>query len=178
MKDFFLNNSFNLGVDLDEVIVDFIGGYAEYTGHDLNSIKNFNFSYKGKDIIDSLPHEFWENLKPLIKPSDLNFLPSCYITKRKFPQSITENWLEKHGFPCKKVYHVTEQSKLAACKEAKVDFYLDDAIENFQDLNSNGIKTFLMDAQHNKQFDVGDMRVYHIRDFIVKVEKEILKQKK
>lgn len=172
MKTFYFSNP-RIGLDLDELLVDFLGGFSDWTKIDYRQVKNFEFSYSNTKIIDSLPPEFWLNLKPLIKPEDLNFLPVAYITKRKFDEEITKNWIEKNGFPCKKVYHVREESKFNACLEAKLDYYIDDSIFNFQDLNSKGIKTFLMDSPHNRQFDVGEDRVYNIKDLIKKIETDI-----
>lgn len=171
MNDFFAR-SLKIGLDVDEVLADFLTSYAEQTNSpEFVNAKSFNFSYSINKTLAELPEEFWLNIKPKIKASELNFLPTCYITKRNFDKSVTEKWLEKNEFPCMPVYHVTEASKFTACKTAGIDFYLDDHIANFQDLNSKGIKTFLMNASHNATYDVGDMRIYHIRDLIYKISK-------
>jgi hypothetical protein len=172
MHKFFLKN-YKVGLDIDEVLADFLGGYEKWTGTSCKEAKNFYFSYEADEIIKGLPDEFWENLLPKIKPEDLNFLPACYISKRKFDEGVTKRWLEKNGFPCMPVYHVREKSKVSTVLNASIDFYVDDYIFNFQDLNANGITTFLMDCSHNRQFDVGDYRLNHIRELIHKIEKYI-----
>lgn len=170
MEKFFLHNK-RIALDIDEVLADFLGGYAKWTNDESKrNAKNFYFSYGAGKVIKSLPDEFWLTLPAKIKPEDLNFLPAGYISKRDFDVSVTEQWLERNNFPCMPVLHVTEKSKYNACLELGVEYYLDDFIFNFQDLNSKGITTFLLDCSHNKQYDVGSRRINHIRELIHKID--------
>jgi hypothetical protein len=169
MEQFFLKN-IKIGLDVDEVVADFLNSFSEWTKIDCTNIKHFDFSYSIWPIIKALPPEFWLNVKPKIHPEDLNFLPTCYISKRSFAKEITEQWIEKNGLPCVPVYHVEHNdTKVKACKDSGIDVYVDDSIINFQELNAAGIKTFLMDTRQNRQFDVGDYRLHHIRELIHKI---------
>lgn len=169
MEQFFLKN-IKVGLDIDEVVADFLNSFAEWIGEDLSHIKHFDFSYSSWPKIKALPEEFWLNVKPKIHPEDLNFLPTAYVSKRSFDKSVTERWLEKHGFPCMPVHHIMQKdTKVTVCKEVGLDVYVDDSIINFQELNAAGIKTFLMDTKQNRQFDVGDYRLHHIRELIHKI---------
>ena len=167
----FLARKFDIGLDIDEVLADFIGGYNRYApGRITKENYNWHFSYGLKDILAELNdnRDFWTNLTPLISHMDIPFIPKCYITKRNFPVAWTEEWIEKNHFPCVPVIHVPD-SKVAAYKEQQLDYYIDDSIKNFQELNSEGCKTFLMDAVHNKQFSVGEYRLYSLHDIINKI---------
>lgn len=164
----FYKNNYKIGLDLDEVLADFMGGYKEKHGDRI--ITNWYFSYDTGNNLNFLKNDkqFWLNLKPLINPNDLPFLPTCYISKRNFPESWTMEWLEKNHFPCVPIVHV-EHSKIEKCKEWKLDYFVDDSIFNFQQLNSAGINTFLMDGIHNRQYNVGHYRLLKIKDIITKI---------
>lgn len=167
MNNFFSKNV-RIALDLDEVLIDFIGGYKEY--HNISGpVKNFHFSYGTNDIVKILPDSFWANLKPKISPSDINFQPIAYISKRHFDEEITQRWIESNGFPCVPVYHVKEGSKTTIAQKLNIDYFVDDHILNFQELTSVGINTFLMDCEHNRQFDVGEKRLYNINELINKI---------
>jgi len=51
----------------------------------------------------------------------------------------------------------------------KLDFFIDDSIKNFQELNANSIKTFLMSAKHNLQYNVGNYRLNHLKEVVDKI---------
>jgi hypothetical protein len=111
--------------------------------------------------------EFYLNIEPLIKPEDLPFEPSCYITSRPVTKEITEQWLDKHNFPGKKVISLDlKQSKVDAAKEAGVEIFIDDCYENFLELNNHGVFTYLYTAPWNMRYNIGHMRlntlkIYH-----------------
>lgn len=154
----FYSANYKVGLDIDECLADFIGKYRETYGHcDINS---WYFSYNTMKNLDVLKNnkEWWTSLKPLIKPTDLPFMPHCYISKRSFDVRWTEEWIEKVGLPCVPVIHV-EDSKIEACKDMDLDFFVDDSMLNFQRLNGAGIKTFLYDSIHNQQYNVGGFRI-------------------
>lgn len=167
----FYLKQFKIGLDIDEVLADFIGGYLDkYQNRIHKDVFNWYFSYNTIKIIDDLKSdkEFWLNLKPKITYLEIPFVPHCYISKRNFPVNWTEMWLEKNHFPCMPVIHV-EDDKTEAFKKNGLDYFIDDSIKNFQVLNSNNCKTFLMDSSHNKQFDVGDYRISSLKDIIYKI---------
>jgi len=157
----FYKKNFRIGIDLDEVCVDFLSGYSKLTGKDFMNVSNFYFSYDTQKILDDAPPEFWLDLKPKFDPKLLPFTPACYISRRHFDPEITRTWIERNQFPCMPVIHV-ESSKIDACREMKLDYYIDDHIKNFQELNAAGIPTFLMDCVHNRQYNVDPYRITDI----------------
>jgi uncharacterized HAD superfamily protein len=82
--------------------------------------------------------------------------------------AVTERWLAANGFPAVKVYTVgLTESKVDVIKSAGVDIFVDDRYENFVELNNAGICTFLMDANHNKRYEVGYKRSKSLRGLLV-----------
>lgn len=67
-------------------------------------------------------------------------------------RTVTESWLARHGFP----YHSLTMcptgqgySKKARCLELGVQFFVDDKLENAQEVAASGIYTLLFYASHN-----------------------------
>lgn len=109
--------------------------------------------------------EFYMNVEPLMKPEDLPFEVHCYITSRPVSKEVTEAWLDKYHFPAKPVYSVDiRQSKVEVAKEAGVEIFIDDAFENFVELNNGGITTYLYSAPWNTRHNVGHLRLNSLND--------------
>ena len=105
------------------------------------------------------------NIKPKINPSDLPFEPHCYITSRGIPTEWTESWICNNKFPTRPVYTVGHnQSKLKVIQEQELDWFIDDRYENFAQLNSNGVCCFLIDAPHNRRYNVGYKRIKSLKE--------------
>jgi len=149
-----------IGLDIDDVLADLCGAYMKKRG--LQEPKFWYWSYGlDKDIEDQDAwEEFLLNLPRKIEPEDLPFEPVCYITSRTVPTSVTEQWIEKNGFPCVPVITVGRgQSKVDAAKKQGVDVFVDDKYDTFMEMNANGICCYLMDASHNRRYDVGARRI-------------------
>ena len=66
-------------------------------------------------------------------------------------------------FPCAPVYCVPwNESKIDLLKEHDVSILIDDKWENYKDAIDSGIFCYLMDAPHNKYYNVGHRRVYDL----------------
>jgi hypothetical protein len=110
-------------------------------------------------------NDFYMNIEPLINPKDLPFEPHCYITSRPVLKVISEEWLDKYGFPAKPVYSVDiRESKIEHAKNAGVEIFIDDSFENFVELNNAGIFTYLYTQPWNLKHDVGHMRLNSLND--------------
>jgi 5'(3')-deoxyribonucleotidase len=166
----YLSNA-KIGLDIDEVLCDWLGGWTKYWNienvpsswfFDRDIIKKFKSMEKNNTI-----EKFYLDLKPLIKPEDIPFEPHCYITSRMVDTKITEQWLDKHGFPAAKVYTVPMgHSKVEVAKESGIDIFVDDRFENFAELNKNNICCFLYDQPHNRRYNVGFKRIKHLKDLM------------
>ena len=163
-----------IGLDIDEVICDFVGGWCgkynidkrpKYWRFDSKMGKRFQKMKEDNELDD-----FYLSLKPKINPDDIPFEPTCYITSRPVSSEITKEWLEKHKFPIAPVISVDmNQSKLEKACDMKLDLFVDDHFDNFVELNKAGICCFLMDATHNQRYDVGHKRLFSLSDLIKKL---------
>lgn len=155
-----------IGLDVDEVLADFVGGYTQRYNIEL-PVECWSFDPQMVDRLAELKDDkdFWMNIKPLVQPSEIPFEPHCYVTSRVIPSEWTEEWLIKNGFPVRKVYTVGhDQSKVNVIKEAGCDIFVDDRWDNFVSLNQAGICCYLMDAKHNQRYDAGYLRLKKLSD--------------
>lgn len=159
-----------IGLDIDEVLCDWVGDWTKYRNLEVPSSWSFD-----RGLVDEFKkmekegrlNEFYLNLKPLMKGEDLPFEPDCYITSRPVSSEISEQWLDKHGFPSRPVFTTTkERTKVVIAKERELDIFIVDGYHNFVDLNNAGICCFLYDAKHNQRYDVGHKRITNLNDII------------
>jgi len=158
-----------IGLDIDEVLANWRTAWtkrwkfkdAESTWHfDRKIDERFKELKKNGEL-----EQFYLDIKPLTNAKDLPFEPHCYVTSRLVPVEITEEWLDKHGFPSKPVYCVgMRQSKVDIVKEAGVEIFIDDKYENFVELNNAGIFTYLFTQPYNEKYNVGHMRIDSLHD--------------
>lgn len=157
-----------IGLDIDEVICDWVGAWVKYWGQPKPTSWFFDYEIMAKfDKMrkDNTLDQFYLDLKPRINPADIHFEPHCYVTSRPVDTKITQLWLEKHGFPLRPVITVgLGESKVEAIKKAGVDIFVDDRYDNFEELNRNGVCCFLMDAPHNQRYDVGYRRIMNLKE--------------
>lgn len=164
-----------IGLDIDDVLADFITAFADKYGLPVPTAWQWSYRKEEcfKDLLSNKDKlvDFYLNLPVKTKPEDIPFEPHCYITSRPIPKEITEQWLEKNGFPCAPVITIgMNTSKIEAVTKAGIDIYVDDKYENFVELNNAGICTFLFDCSHNQRYDVGAKRIKQIKDlpFLIK----------
>lgn len=156
-----------IGLDIDEVIADWITHWCNKFGHVEPEFWNFDPNIKEKFDKVKNNKDFWLSIPPKFNPSDLQFEPYCYITARSIPKEWTQEWIATTGFPTVPIYTVGfEESKVDVAKESGIDIFVEDRYENMVELNNAGICTFLLDAKHNQRYDVGFKRIYHVNDVI------------
>lgn len=155
-----------IGLDIDDVLADWMGSFSEinkierptswmfdrYLGQMFEEMKD-----RGYDIDD-----WMANLPILTPPDEIPFEPVVYITSREHcPIECAYAWLDKNKYPAVPV--VQTKDKVAACKEHKVDIFVDDKFQNFVDINRAGILCYLFDAPHNRRYNVGHKRIYNLK---------------
>lgn len=149
-----------VSLDIDDVCLDFIGAFESKTGIKCNDYWNSTYEMKEKLEELSTNEEFWTTLPTKHMPT---FEPDLYITSRSIPVEWTKKNLERNGFPCAPVYSVPwNESKVKLFKKHKVSIHIDDKFSNYQDAIANGIFCYLMDAPHNKYYNVGHRRIYDL----------------
>lgn len=162
------HNYFNrkrIGLDVDEVIADFVSAYMHTYGINVRP-EFWNFDPKlGVRLTEELPVSWWAGLRPLIRPEELTFEPTCYITSRPVDSMVTVKWLADHKFPCVPVFTVkSPEEKVEIAKDARLDIFVDDRYETFVDMNKAGICCFLFDAAHNRRYNVGYKRIKSLHE--------------
>lgn len=168
-----------IGLDIDEVIADWVGHWTKYHGQTTPEFWNFDKDIAAKFELLKDDKEFWLSIPPKINPADLPFEPHCYITSRSIPKEWTEQWIQDNGFPTMPVYSVgLGESKVEVAKAAGIDIYVDDRYENFVELNKAGICTFLFDAPHNRRYQVGYKRIHNLYELLTDKNIEIFKDRK
>jgi 5'(3')-deoxyribonucleotidase len=157
-----------IGLDIDEVLAAWVPSWCDYWGmqepqswyFDRHILKKFE-QMEADGVLD----QFYLDLKPLVDPNTIPFEPHCYVTSRPVATYITEEWLDKFGFPTRPVHTVgVGQSKVEVLKKAGVEIFVDDRFDNFVELNKNGVCCFLWDAPHNRRYDVGYKRIKSFKE--------------
>lgn len=157
-----------IALDVDEVVCNWVTHWCELHKIDLPSSWYFQWDIKGlfdKMKYDGTLDEFYSGLTARINPEEMPFEPTAYISHRPVADVITKAWLEANGFPLKPVYHVENRSdKVKIAKELEIDIFVDDSYETYKAMNEAGICCFLMDAKHNRRYDVGFKRIKSLND--------------
>lgn len=156
-----------IGLDIDEVIADFVGAVMEKYPKEL---PNRPVYWNDPALVNifkrnELDEDFFLNIKPKI--TELPFEPHCYITSRSINPEITQKWLDINGFPKAPLYCVGHnQSKVQVAKDSGLEIFVDDRFETFVEMNKAGICTYLFDAPHNQRYDVGYKRITDLKQLI------------
>lgn len=149
-----------IALDLDNVVFDFDRAYEERFGVKMNPYWKAN--YEMKEHLKELEKDkdFWVNMPVLHCPK---FEVDHYITARNIPKEWIEESLQKNGLPCAPVHTVPwDASKVTLLKDLKIDIFIDDKYENYKEATEAGIFCYLMDASHNKYYNVGHRRIYNL----------------
>lgn len=155
-----------IGLDIDGVLGDFNSHLCDYVGISRFEVTHWNCPVV-KEAFDKVKRDekFWATMPKLTE--SVPFETHCYITSRSIDPSITQEWLNKNGFPSAPLYCVGHnESKVEAAKQSGVEWFVDDKYENFVELNAAGICTFLFDASHNRRYDVGYKRISDLRELV------------
>lgn len=155
-----------IGLDIDGVLADFITHYERYYNEKFN-IQSWDFDILIKQRLEQLKdnNHFWLSMPKLIEPKDIPFEPTCYITSRVCSKDITQEWLNKSGFPNVPIYNTSKyKTKVDIAKEEKIDIFVDDRFENFKDFNNSGICCYLFNQPHNIKYNVGYKRIRNLSE--------------
>ena len=155
--------------DLDGCIIDYEKHFLEY----LNLPKDHPTDWcdhRFREEFDKIKHDekFWSSIPALITPSEITYPIKGYVTSRPISNKVTEEWLRVNGFPKKTLINVDGGKKSEVLKQG--DIMVDDSMDNFIDMQSNGITCYLMTRPHNIKYDVGHWRVNNIKEFFDKVK--------
>ena len=113
-----------------------------------------------KKMIESV--ELKENVLDILlklkKNGDSIYLITARYRSDKFSvEDETEKWLKKNTIPYDELI-VDAIDKEKVCKDKKIDIFIDDSYENFMKVASQGIKTYLMTTELNKNTNSGEIQ--------------------
>lgn len=157
--------SVRIGLDIDDVLADFSTAYCDRFG--LPYPDFWHFDPLIVERLNSLDDDFYLSIPAKTKPEDIPFEPVCYITSRVVPSELTAKWLSINGFPTVPVITVGHnKSKVQAALDMKLDVFIDDRYETFKEFKAAGLLCYLMDAKHNRRYDVGHLRIDNVSDVV------------
>lgn len=134
-----------IGLDMDEVLDDFMGAYIKRYGITPSNVITKNVRKLSKD------KDFWMNLTKL---RNIDFIPELYCSKRIIPKSWSKEWLKNNGFPIRPFYQLyCQHDNKARLIKGRVDVFVDDSISNFEGLNKVGVPCLLMDCPYNQGYE-------------------------
>lgn len=146
-----------VALDLDDTVFDFLGSYSKKFNTELSDYWNgdYNMNENLKQLTQD--KDFWINMPIKNVP---NFEVDYYVTARSIPIEWTQEAIQKNNLPKAKIYTLPwNMSKIETLKELKVDIFIDDKFETFKECLNSGIFCYLMDAPHNKHYNVGHHRI-------------------
>ena len=149
-----------VALDIDDACLDFQEYFSKKFNVSLNSY--WDGHYEMKEMLEQIKQdkEFWTNIPAKHLPT---FEVDAYITSRSIPNEWTMENLQKMGFPCAPVYSVPwNTSKVELLKQLGITVFIDDKWMNYKEATEAGIFCYLMDAPHNKHYNVGHRRIYNL----------------
>lgn len=122
----------------EEMGLDFYDHYSQWDAWGVKDEYQDAFLEVVKDIDQSW--EFWfEKLKPLPE-AHVPFEVEAYVSARRgVPEGLTEDWLDRHGFPEAPVHIVDDgEEKVAVLRdETGADVFVDDKVETIREIQSH-----------------------------------------
>lgn len=148
-----------VALDLDDTVFDFLGSYeakfgpiSDYWSGDYNMSENLKKLQEDKD--------FWVNMPVKHRPT---FEVDYYVTARSIPVEWTQEAIQKNNLPKAPVYSLPwNVSKIDTFKELHINLVCDDKYETFKECLNSGIFCYLVDAPHNRFYNVGHHRIYDL----------------
>ena len=146
-----------IGLDLDDTVFDFLGAYQKRFGVELSDY--WSADYNMGDNLKKLQEDkdFWVNLSVKdTPPVEVDY----YVTARSIPIEWTMEAIQKNNLPKAKVISLPwNVSKIDTLKELGITIFCDDKYQTFKECLNAGIFCYLIDAPHNKHYDVGHHRI-------------------
>lgn len=147
-------------LDLDDTIFDFLNFYQDRFGTTLSDY--WSGDYNMGENLKTLQgdKDFWVNMPVKHRPT---FEVDAYVTARSIPDEWTQEAIQKNNLPKAPVISVPwNVSKIDKLKELGTTVMIDDKHETFKECQANGIFCYLMDAPHNRHYNVGHHRIYDL----------------
>lgn len=190
-----------IGIDIDDTIAKTSEAIDLYAKEYTENILKRDFTLNMVDIYDPMwakhvyswsieeDNRFWnlyyekitKNIKPkedaieiinkLYKNNKIIIISARWDRKSGIINKITEEWLKNYNIYYDSLY-MNHQDKRNIAKDNKIDLLIDDSIKTCIEIESIGIKTFLMNSRINEHIDAGKItRVNSWFEIYEKIEK-------
>ena len=186
-----------IGVDVDDVIVNFIAAFrreAEFVLGKKLSVDPGSWTFKNWELSQTDIEKVWdhikqtdnwffynfytlpfvpENLPWLVEEHDVYFITARIPTAGFSVQKQTQLYLSELGVQFPTVLVEPNKGPLAAA--LKLDAFIDDKVENLLDIDKatqSRTKVFLMSRSYNAEYSIPNhwTRVNHFADFVSKIQ--------
>lgn len=173
-----LENKFNIGVDLDDVVFEFVNtliknyeikynekiSYEDvftyhfskvfgFSDEKMNNIIEGLFDYetvRDMDLCDSA----YDSIKKLSRKNDIYFITSRFNNIDATIESIENNFKDIYSdivFSSNPYVKTSGKTKGELCRDYGIDFMIEDSKEHAKDCAEKDVKTFLLEKPWNKE---------------------------
>lgn len=146
--------------DLDDCVFDFLGSYQKRFGVELADY--WSADYNMGENLKELQNDkaFWTDMPVKnVPPVEIDY----YVTARSIPVEWTMEAIQKNNLPKAKVISLPwNVSKIDTLKEIGCTIMIDDKFQTFKECLNAGIFCYLVDAPHNKHYNVGHHRIMNL----------------
>jgi hypothetical protein len=158
-------------LDIDGVVADFESHFLKHFGYDPKDHATDWDDWRFRNGMGKLVNDkdFWLSVPKIVSSNEFTYPITGYCTSRSCPDEFTLDWLKINGFPKLQYINVKGKSKAEALRGI-CDVFADDSINNFMDLQQNGILCYLLSRHHNVKYDVGYYRVNNFQEFMERVK--------
>lgn len=166
----------SIHLDLDGVIFDYNQHFLDYLGfedktpaqswHDPRFVDNFH-----KIANDT---NFWSTIPSIVSQEEVDLINKYvrgFITARTVPSEVSAAALKSIGIDVDSKTAITvgyEKTKIDCIKELGVEMFLDDAVHNYEEINSNtNCLCYIKTRSHNESYFISPkFRFNNIHEFL------------
>lgn len=135
-------SKYTIALDIDDVLAQFYPAMCKRFNQPCNQIDIWDGEGAAKFIVDNFhiienSKRFWLNLEKQVRPEDINFEVSYYITSSpRFVRQWRVDWLKALGFPSAPV--VSTSDKVMEMRTLGVDVLIDDNVKTLERVRAAG----------------------------------------
>lgn len=158
-------------LDIDGVLADFESHFLKHFGYDIKDHATDWDDWRFRKGMEEIANnsDFWSSVPKIVSSDMFSYPITGYCTARNCQDQFTLDWLHINGFPKLQYINVKGRLKSEALRDV-CDVFVDDSINNFMDLQRNGILCYLISRPHNLKYDVGHYRVNDFQEFMERVK--------
>ena len=187
-----------IGIDLDDVLLDFNNGFLAYNkdAYGICKTRNDIYTYDIEKVWDCSREEIMKRVFDFYKTEAHARIPTVpgsseairelaknhtlhIVTSRHNSiADITRSWIERHFPGLFKEIHFSngfstdegkKRGKADICRELGIEYFIDDALENARPIAAAGIPVLLLDTPWNQEETASPIRRVHSWPEIVKL---------